>query len=64
MYQFHGCYFHGHLCSLTKHIKKENLRKLLTQRRERTMKISSFIKQRGYNIIEIYECQFNEMKKE
>ena len=63
VYQFHGCYFHGHLCSLTKHIKKENLQKLLTQRRERTMKISSFIKQRGYNIIEIYECQFNEMKR-
>ena len=63
VYQFQGCYFHGHCCSLTKHIKKEPQKKLLKKRKERTSQTNSYIKRKGYTLHEIYECEFNEMKK-
>ena len=30
---------------------------------DRTLQINSFIKEKGYNLHEIYECEFNEMRK-
>lgn len=62
-YQFHGCYFHGHQCKLTKHIKKSIQLDYLNKQRERTKSIASYIKQSGHKLVEIYECEFKEWGK-
>ena len=63
VYQFQGCYFHGHSCHLTKHIHKEKEKKLFKKRKERTSQIKSYIKQKGHKFCEIYECKFDQMNQ-
>ena len=55
VFQFQGCYWHGHACRLTNHVKDE---KMLKKRRERTNKITNYLKSRGYKVVEMRECIF------
>ena len=58
VYQFHGCYFHGHQCVLNK--KDYNVTKgcSMTDLRQQTAEISAYIRSEGYNLVEIYECEW------
>ena len=64
VYQFHGCFWHGHDCALN-HGKKFNVKrkKPMAELREETEANATYIKNLGYNLVEIYECQWREMKK-
>ena len=62
IYEFHGCYFHGDsptTCPLTRKITSEKWLKkqplLLRGTRDRTM----FLKSKGYEVREIWECQYH-----
>ena len=64
--QYHGCVFHGHECYLTRKIKDPKYHsKERQERADRTAKTTSFLKARGYRVIEKYECQWQmDMKKD
>ena len=51
IYQFHGCYYHGHDC------QQLNSERMKT-RRENTEKITQIFKSSGYSVIEKYEWIF------
>ena len=59
VFQFQGCYFHGHRCHLTKHIKDSKTCKLLDKRRENTEKTNTFLRGKGFQVVEMYECEFD-----
>jgi hypothetical protein len=63
LFQFHGCYYHGHGCCLLSHKKKtDKERRQLLSRQKRTKLTTSYLKSEGYTVVEIYECEFKEMK--
>ena len=64
VYQFHGCYWHGHDCALNrgkdyneKH--KKPMAKLLEETRANT----EYIRNKGYNVVERWEREWRRMKK-
>ena len=59
VYQFHGCWWHGHACKQHKDCHKE----LLETRRERTIETRAYLKRLGYKVIEIRECDWYKQKK-
>ena len=64
VYQFHGCYWHGHSCKLTSGKEVNEKRgKTYAELQEETQKSSEYIKAEGYNLVEIYECEWAEVKK-
>ena len=64
VYQFHGCYWHGHECMASKGIiTNEKNGKSMEQLRLDTQKNSKYIQQCGYDVKEIWECQWKQMKR-
>ena len=64
IYQFHGCYWHGHRCTLTKKLLTTvRGQEWLLERAERTVRISSYLKTLGFTVIEEYECHWEKEKK-
>ena len=67
VYQFHGCYWHGHCCGLDKgkeqdmHPQKEVTFEIL---REETKLKDDYILSLGYNLVTIWECEWNDFKKQ
>ncbi len=53
--QFDGCYFHGHECYLTSHVKD---RKLLKERAKNTEKRNEYYLAEGYDLVVERECRF------
>ena len=63
-YQFHGCYWHGHDCALNRRKEfNEKRKKPMAEIREETRAITEYIRSKGYNVVEMYECQWREMKR-
>ncbi len=58
VYQFHGCYHHGHECALTNHVKSRKWHKTKEHLAARTQKITDFLRSKGYTVIEMRECVF------
>ena len=57
-YQFHGCYYHGHLCEVTKNVKDPDWHASRESRYQRTKAISKFIREMGFKVVEMFECEF------
>ncbi len=64
VYQFHGCYFHGHQCPLTANVKNAKWLKNRQSRYDKTRSATEYIKSRGYRVEEMYECQFKTFCRE
>ena len=65
VYQFHGCYWHGHECMQEKGItRNEKNNKTMEQLRADTERNSQYIQQCGYNLKEMSECEWKKMKTE
>ena len=63
VYQFHGCYWHGHTCHLNKRIlSTEKGRKWLEERSKNTLAVSSYLRGLGYSLIEEYECMWLKLR--
>ena len=57
VYEFHGCYYHGHECELTKTCN-EKWQKRRPELEKRTQDKINYLKQLRYNVIEIRECEY------
>jgi G:T-mismatch repair DNA endonuclease (very short patch repair protein) len=65
VYQFHGCYWHGHVCHLTKSVLKTEAGKTWVQKKaENTAQITLYLKGLGYTVIEEYECRWLVLKEQ
>ena len=64
VYQFHGCYWHGHDCALN-HGKEFNERrnKPMAELLEETKANTEYIRSKGYRVVERWECEWRDMKK-
>ncbi|KAJ8311825.1 hypothetical protein KUTeg_010638 [Tegillarca granosa] len=60
IYQFHGCYYHGHSCPVTRDIKDEKWLKTREQKFTKTQATTRYLQQQGYKVIELWECQYKE----
>ena len=64
VFQFHGCWWHGRNCYLTKGKEiNEKRKKPMVELREETTTNSKYIRDQGYNLVEMWECQWRRMKK-
>lgn len=60
IYQFHGCYYHGHHCYLTKGLPQE----MMEKRRKHSDEIDSYLGSLSYDLEIIRECQYYRIRKE
>lgn len=64
VYQFHGCYWHGHDCWLTEKVKDQTLRESRRTKYDKTVKTAVLIGARCYKVEEKWECHFrNEVRR-
>ena len=63
VYQFHGCYFHGHQCEVTKNINSPKWKENRADYFKATQNTSSFIKESGHKLVEMWECEFSSFAK-
>lgn len=57
VYQFHGCYWHGHDCELTRGKEfNEKRKKPMAELLEETRATTEYISNNGYNVVKMYEC--------
>ena len=57
VYQFHGCYWHGHDCELTRGKEfNEKRKKPMAELLEETRATTEYISNKGYNVVKMYEC--------
>ena len=56
-FEFHGCYWHGHSCKLTKSVKADK-KILLEKRLEKTKLRTAFLEKRGLKVVEMRECEY------
>lgn len=59
VYQFHGCYFHGHDCDLTTRMDSDE--KVIKQ--QRTTRVRDYLQGLGHKVFEMCECEWNTIKK-
>ena len=64
VFQFHGCWWHGHDCHLTKgkeinEKRKRPMKELLKE----TKASSKYIRDQGYKLVEMWECDWRRLKK-
>jgi len=62
VFQYHGCFYHSHHCLLFNSAKNPKERDRFLLRQQRTKAATSYIREQGYKVVEIYECVFSEMK--
>ena len=64
VYQFHGCYWHGHDCSLNRGKEfNEKRNKPMAELLEETRANTEYIKSKGCRVVEMWECEWRDMKK-
>ncbi|GAB0097539.1 DNA-directed DNA polymerase [Sergentomyia squamirostris] len=64
VYSFEGCYYHGHECILNRdYVCSDNPEDTIQNRFEKTLYRWDRIKNMGYNLISIWECDFRRMLK-
>ena len=64
VYQFHGCFWHGHECALNRGKDfNEKRQKPMAELREETRANTEYIRSKGYNVVEMWECEWRQIKK-
>ena len=61
--QYHGCYYHSHLCNSCPKGRFRD-RKLDLENQLKTYQIEEYIEGSGYEVISIWECEFERMKRQ
>jgi hypothetical protein len=59
VYQFQGCYFHGHSCRLTENVKDEKWLETREEKYKRTEETTKYLKSHGFHVEEMWECDFD-----
>ena len=64
VYQFHGCYWHCHDCSLNREKEFNGKRnKPMSELLEETRANTEYIRSKGYRVVELWECDWRQMKR-
>ncbi|KXJ22829.1 Zinc finger and SCAN domain-containing protein 22 [Exaiptasia diaphana] len=63
VFQFHGCYWHGDRCYLNQKEFNEVRKKPMSELREETEANSKYIRNEGFNLVEMKECEWRTMKR-
>jgi hypothetical protein len=64
IYQFHGCYWHGHTCHLNKSLlSTEKGREWVKKQCLNTLAVGLYLRALGFTVVEIYECQWLKLQK-
>ena len=63
IYEFNGCYYHKHDCEITKKLDSE-WRKDQKEKFESTLKREQYLKDLGYNVESIWECEYRQLLKD
>ena len=58
IFEYYGCFFHGHRCCLNKKKYNTKLNKSMKELYRQTMKRQQHLTSMGYNVIHIWECEF------
>jgi hypothetical protein len=58
VYELNGCHFHGHKCQLTDKRKSPQWEKKRARLYDRTVRRADYLREEGYNVKEIWECEF------
>ena len=57
VYEFDGCWYHGHKCRLTNKAW-EKFPKLMTKRQKMTQDKETYLKEQGFKVVKMKECQY------
>ena len=65
VYQFHGCYWHGHDCNQnSNNTMNEKQNKSMVDLLEDTREITKYLRQLGVSLVEMWECEWKAQKKQ
>lgn len=64
IYEFHGCYYHGHPSCFTEETLNTYLNKSMAALYSKHVKRINFLKEKSKNIIEIWECEYDILCKQ
>ena len=59
VYEFDGCYFHGHQCRLTVNAWKKDAKKM-EKKQQHTKDKLEYLKSQGYQVVVMQECQYEQ----
>ena len=64
VFEFQGCYWHGHFCHLTNGRSfNERRKKSMEDLYKQTLQKRQYIEELGYEYVEMWECQFQTLKR-
>jgi hypothetical protein len=63
IYEFNGCYFHGHNCELNPHEFNEKCNLPMSELYCRTLERQRYLEDCGYRVVCIWECEYKHMRK-
>ena len=63
MYEFNGCYFHGHDCEINQNDYNERVGVPMSVLYERTIQRKHYLKDRGFTVVDIWECEYKQKRK-
>ena len=64
VYQFHGCFWHGHDCSLNRGKEMNDKRKKpMVELLEETRAHTEYIRSKGFTVVEMWECEWRQLKR-
>ena len=64
VYEFHGCVFHGHSCIKDRQFRNPFNNKTMAKLLAETAEKERRLKECGYKVVSIWECQWREMVKQ
>ena len=64
VYQFHGCFWHGHRCHLNPNEFNPVKNQPRAELRRQTEETSNYIRAQGHNLVEMWECDWARVQRE
>ena len=59
VFQFQGCFWHGHVCEVTRGIRDKKWLANRAQKYKKTLDTTAYLK-RDHHVVEIWECEFRQ----
>ena len=58
VYEFNGCYFHGHDCEINQNDYNERVGAPMSVLYERTIQRKRYLEDRRFTVVDIWECEY------
>ena len=63
VFEFQGCYWHGHRCTMNTHTFNERCGVPMEVLFERTGQKVQYLEERGFKVVQMWECGYRELRK-